>query len=125
MQLHLILIQPTGGRLGSQPKSLSSKTLILFVVIHIQDHLDGISDTSHGDEIENIQSNDGSNCEIITFPTDPHNEVSNEEIGKWVDRLMQMPELEGDFQEPLDQFSEEFDDPFIQVAERVLSEDSI
>ena len=53
-------------------------------MIHIQDHLDGISDTSHHDEIENIQSNDASNCEIITFPTDPHNEVSNEEIGKWV-----------------------------------------
>jgi hypothetical protein len=36
-----------------------------------------------------------------------------------------MPEPEGDFKDPLDQFSEEFDDPFIQVAERVLSEDSI
>ncbi len=94
-------------------------------MIHIQNHLDGISGTSDGDEIENIQSNDGSNCEIITFPTDPQNEVSNEEIGKWVDQLMQMPELEGDFQDPLDQFSEEFDDPFIKVAERVLSEDSI
>jgi hypothetical protein len=94
-------------------------------VIHIQNHLDGISDTSHYDEIENIQSNDGSNCEIITFSTDPYNEVSNEEIGKWVDQLMQMPEPEEDFKDPLDQFSEEFDDPFIQVAERVLSEDSI
>ena len=94
-------------------------------MIHIQNHLDGISDTSHDDDIENIQSNDGSNCEIITFPTDPHNEVSNEEIGKWVDQLMQMPEPEGDFKDPLDQFSEEFDHPFIQVAERVLSEDSI
>lgn len=94
-------------------------------MIHIQNHLDGISDTSHYDEIENIQSNDGSNCEIITFSTDPYNEVSNEEIGKWVDQLMQMPEPEEDFKDPLDQFSEEFDDPFIQVAERVLSEDSI
>jgi hypothetical protein len=94
-------------------------------VIHIQNHLDGISDTSHEYEIENIQSNDGSNCEIITFSTDPYNEVSNEEIGKWVDQLMQMPEPEGDFKDPLDQFREEFDDPFIQVAERVLSEDSI
>jgi hypothetical protein len=36
-----------------------------------------------------------------------------------------MPEPEEDFKDPLDQFSEEFDDPFIQVAERVLSEDSI
>ena len=94
-------------------------------MIHIQNHLDGISDTSHEDTIDNIQSNDGSNCEIINFPTDPLSEVTNEELGKWVDQLMQMPEPEGDFQDPLDQFSGEFDDPIIQVAERILSEDSV
>lgn len=94
-------------------------------MIHIHNHLDGISDSSRDDEIGNIQSNKGNNCEIINFPTDPHNEVTNEEIGKWVDVLMQMPESEGDFQDPQDQFSEVFDDPFIQVAERVLSEDSV
>ena len=63
--------------------------------------------------------------DVISFPTDKVDEVSKEEIGKWVDQLMQMTEPEGDFKDPLDQFSEEFDDPFIQVAERVLSEDSI
>jgi hypothetical protein len=94
-------------------------------VIHIQNHLNGTSDTSHEDAIEHNQSNDDSNCEIINFPTDHLNEVSNEELGKWVDQLMQMPEPEGDFKDPLDQFSEEFDDPIIQVAEKILSEDRI
>ena len=94
-------------------------------MIHIQNHLQGISGISHDDAIETIQSNDGSHCEIINFPTDPQNQVSNEELGKWVDQLMQMPEPEGDFQDPSDQFSEECEDPIIQVAERILSEDSI
>jgi hypothetical protein len=48
-------------------------------------------------------------------------EVSKEEIGKWVDQLMEMPEPDSSFSNRFENFSE---DPLIQVAERILSEES-
>ena len=58
---------------------------------------------------------------VISFPSDPVDEVSKEEIGKWVDQLMEMPEPDSAFLNRVENLSE---DPLIQVAERILSEES-
>ena len=44
--------------------------------------------------IDSDQSNLSScnDSDVISFPTDKVDEVSKEEIGKWVDQLMEMPE---------------------------------
>jgi len=39
-----------------------------------------------------LSSNSSNQSVVITFPTDPTEVVSKEEIGKWVDLLMEMPE---------------------------------
>ena len=57
---------------------------------------------------------------VILFPSDTVDEVSKEEIGKWVDQLMEMPEPDSAFSNRVENFSE---DPLIQVAERILSEE--
>ena len=59
--------------------------------------------------------------DVISFPTDKVDEVSKEEIGKWVDQLMEMPEPDSSFSNRFENFSE---DPLTQVAERILSEES-
>ena len=59
--------------------------------------------------------------DVISFPTDKVDEVSKEEIGKWVDQLMDMPEPDSSFSNRFENFSE---DPLTQVAERILSEES-
>lgn len=93
-------------------------------MIYIIDHLN-----SEGNETMSIESNqtDGNlnnDCEIISFPSEEVEEVSKEEIGKWVDQLMDMPEPENSFSDILDNFSIEHEDPFIRVAERILSEET-
>lgn len=93
-------------------------------MIYLIDHLN-----SEGNETMSIESNqtDGNlnnDCEIISFPTEEVEEVSKEEIGKWVDQLMDMPEPENSFSDILDNFSIEPEDPFIRVAERILSEET-
>jgi len=93
-------------------------------VIYLIDHLN-----SEGNETMSIESNqtDGNlnnDCEIISFPSEEVEEVSKEEIGKWVDQLMDMPEPENSFSDILDNFSIEHEDPFIRVAERILSEET-
>jgi len=93
-------------------------------VIYLIDHLN-----SEGNETMSIESNqtDGNlnnDCEIISFPSEEVEEVSKEEIGKWVDQLMDMPEPENSFSDILDNFSIEPEDPFIRVAERILSEET-
>ena len=59
--------------------------------------------------------------DVISFPTDKVDEVSKEEIGKWVDQLMDMPEPDSSFSNRFENLSE---DPLTQVAERILSEES-
>ncbi len=93
-------------------------------MIYLIDHLN-----SEGNETMSIESNqtDGNlnnDCEIISFPSEEVEEVSKEEIGKWVDQLMDMPEPENSFSDILDNFSIEHEDPFIRVAERILSEET-
>ena len=64
-------------------------------------------------------------CNIISFPTDTHLDVSKEEIGKWVDQLMEMPDPDPSFTNRFDDTPKDFKDPLIQVAERILSEERI
>jgi len=75
-------------------------------------------------ESNQTEGNLDNDCEIISFPSDEVEEVSKEEIGKWVDQLMDMPEPENSFSDILDNFSIEHEDPFIRVAERILSEET-
>ena len=57
---------------------------------------------------------------IIDFPAcDSAQECSREEIGKWVDKLMAMPDEVGDLHRP----SASADDPFLAVASRILREE--
>ena len=75
-------------------------------------------------ESNQTDGNLNNDCEIISFPSEEVEEVSKEEIGKWVDQLMDMPEPENSFSDILDNFSIEPEDPFIRVAERILSEET-
>ena len=75
-------------------------------------------------ESNQTDGNLNNDCEIISFPSEEVEEVSKEEIGKWVDQLMDMPEPENSFSDILDNFSIEHEDPFIRVAERILSEET-
>ncbi len=59
--------------------------------------------------------------DVISFPSDTADEVSKEEIGKWVDQLMEMPEPDSSFSQRFESFSE---DPLTHVAERILSEEN-
>ena len=57
---------------------------------------------------------------IVDFPAQyASHECSREEIGKWVDKLMAMPDEVGALHRP----SESAEDPFLAVASKILSEE--
>ena len=57
---------------------------------------------------------------IVDFPScHSAQECSREEIGKWVDKLMAMPDEVGDLHRP----SASADDPFLAVASKILREE--
>ena len=124
MQPYLNLIQSTGGRLESQPKKMSLRHYKKLVVIYIQDHLDSEECIIMNDDLNQSESNFNSEDDTIIFPSEPQSEVSKEEIGKWVDQLMEMPEPEISYAEVTEEFSNNFDDPFTRVAERILSDET-
>ena len=124
MQPYLNLIQSTGGRLESQPKTMSLRHYKQLVVIYIQDHLDSEECIIMNDDLNQSESNFNSEDDTIIFPSEPQYEVSKEEIGKWVDQLMEMPEPEISYTEVTEEFSNNFDDPFTRVAERILSDET-
>jgi|GEM_PF-543123 uncharacterized protein YaaR (DUF327 family) len=124
MQPYLNLIQSTGGRLESQPKTMSLRHYKKLVVIYIQDHLDSEECIIMNDDLNQSESNFNSEDDTIIFPSEPQYEVSKEEIGKWVDQLMEMPEPEISYAEVTEEFSNNFDDPFTRVAERILSDET-
>ena len=124
MQPYLNLIQSTGGRLESQPKTMSLRHYKKLVVIYIQDHLDSEECIIMNDDLNQSESNFNSEDDTIIFPSEPKYEVSKEEIGKWVDQLMEMPEPESSYTELSEEFSNNFEDPITRVAERILSDES-
>ena len=87
-------------------------------MIYFEDHL--IEDTYSDDSGNELFSskNKKEECEILSFPITGQNEVSREEIGKWVDKLMQMPE-----DMDLAEETKEVDDPLTVVAEKILQEE--
>ena len=76
------------------------------------------------DDLNQSESNFNSEDDTIIFPSEPQYEVSKEEIGKWVDQLMEMPEPESSYSELTEEFPDNIEDPFTRVAERILSEES-
>lgn len=87
-------------------------------MIYFEDHLD--KDTHSDDSFNELfaSKNNTEECEILSFPIIEQNEVSREEIGKWVDKLMQMPE-----DMDLTKETREVDDPLTVVAEKILQEE--
>ena len=93
-------------------------------MIYLSDHLDSNRQIHSPDNKVFKQTENIDECEIFPFPSNSGQVVSKEEIGKWVDQLMDMPEPENSFSDILDNFSIEPEDPFIRVAERILSEET-
>ena len=125
MQPNLSLIRSTGGRFESQLLTLSIILLDrkhLIVVIYINDYLnfDEINESTSLPENNILPSAEDEN--LISFPSDSDDQISSEEIGKWVDQLMEMPEKELDLPE-LEDGIQSFHDPFEVIAERILTEE--
>ena len=72
-----------------------------------------------------LSSNNSNQSEVITFPTEPTEVVSKEEIGKWVDLLLEMPEPGNSGSDFINKGLEQFDNPFCCVAEKILSEENL
>ncbi len=89
-------------------------------MIYIQDHINEEESLSLNDDSSQSESSFNSEDDIILFPYEPQYEVSKEEIGRWVDQLMEMPEPENSHRERLEKFTE----PIIHVAERILSDET-
>ena len=71
-----------------------------------------------------LSSNYSKQSEVITFPSQAE-EVTKEEIGKWVDLLMEMPEPWNSGSDFMNKGLEQFDDPLSCVAERIFSEENL
>jgi len=89
-------------------------------VIYIQDHLNSEENLVTADGSNQWESNFNSEDNTIIFPSEPQYEVSKEEIGKWVDQLLEMCEPEISYTELNKEFSDDFDYPFTCIAERIL-----
>lgn len=90
-------------------------------MIYFQDYLNREEIKNMNIDSDQSSLNSCNDSNVISFPSDSVDEVSKEEIGKWVDQLMEMPEPDSSFSNRFENFSE---DPLIQVAERILSEES-
>ena len=94
------------------------------VVIFIQDYLDKKELLIMSDESSQTASNFIAQRDVISFPSEAGEEVTKEEIGKWVDQLMEMPEPEVSSSVFAHEGCNDLDDPLTCVAERILSEES-
>jgi hypothetical protein len=93
-------------------------------VIYIQDYLKKEKNLMRSDDSTPLNSNYSNQSDIITFPTEPTEEVSKEEIGKWIDLIMVMPKHGNSDPDFMNMGFEQFDDPLSCVAERILSEEN-
>ena len=71
-----------------------------------------------------LSSNYSKQSKVITFPSQAE-EVTKEEIGKWVDLLMEMQEPGNSGSDFINKGLEQFDDPLSCVGERILSEENL
>ena len=99
-------------------------TLNSTVVIFIQDYLKTEENLMMSSNSTPLSSNYSKQSEVITFPSQAE-EVTKEEIGKWVDLLMEMPEPGNSGSDFMNKGLEQFDDPLSCVAERILSEENL
>ena len=93
-------------------------------MIFIQDYLDKKELLTMSDESNQTASKFNTQRDVISFPFEAEDEVTKEEIGKWVDQLMEMPEPEISSSVFVHEGCNELDDPLTCVAERILSEES-
>ena len=93
-------------------------------MIFIQDYLDKKELLTMSDESSQTASNFIAQRDVISFPSEAEEEVTKEEIGKWVDQLMEMPEPEVSSSVFVHEGCNDLDDPLTCVAERILSEES-
>ena len=93
-------------------------------MIFIQDYLDKKELLTMSDESSQTASNFIAQRDVISFPSESEEEVTKEEIGKWVDQLMEMPEPEVSSSVFAHEGCNDLDDPLTCVAERILSEES-
>ena len=100
-------------------------TLNSTVVIFIQDYLDKKELLTMSDESSQTASNFIAQRDVISFPSEAEEEVTKEEIGKWVDQLMEMPEPEVSSSVFAHEGCNDLDDPLTCVAERILSEENL
>lgn len=77
------------------------------------------------DESSQTASNFIAQRDVISFPSEAGEEVTKEEIGKWVDLLMEMQEPGNSGSDFMNKGLEQFDDPLSCVAERILSEENL
>ncbi|MBT7651186.1 MAG: hypothetical protein HN553_09445 [Opitutae bacterium] len=94
-------------------------------MIYLSDHI-GSKDlrlSSSNSVCSSTEKND--RCEFLPFTSVSTESVSREEIGKWVDKLMKMPDgMDVNFDE-IDFSTNNFIDPLTDVAEKILKEDKI
>ena len=76
------------------------------------------------DESSQTASDFSTQRDVISFPAEAEEDVTKEEIGKWVDQLMEMPEPKTSPSMFEDEGYNELEDPLTCVAERILSEES-
>ena len=93
-------------------------------MIFIQDYLDKKELLTMNDESSQTASNFIAQRDVISFPSEAEEEVTKEEIGKWVDQLMEMPEPEVSSSVFVHEGCNDLDDQLTCVAERILSEES-
>ena len=96
-------------------------------MIYIQDYLLPEEHLIMSNELEQFASNLNYPNDLITFPSKQHdqvNEVSKEEIGKWVDLLIEIPDSDVCCSREIEGSLDKFEDPFTKVAERILSDES-
>ena len=93
-------------------------------MIFIQDYLEKKELLTMSDESSQTASNFNTQRDVISFPSEAEEDVTKEEIGKWVDQLMEMPEPKTSPSMFVDEGYNELEDPLTCVAERILSEES-
>ena len=94
-------------------------------MIYLSDHLgsEDLSLSSSNSVCRQTEKTD--KCKFLHFPTASVESASREEIGKWVDKLMKMPDDTDINFDETDFSSSNFIDPLTEVAEKILKEDKI
>ena len=94
-------------------------------MIYLSDHLDSEDLSLSSSNSVYSQTEKTDKCEFLHFPSVSDESVSREEIGKWVDKLMKMPDDTDINFDETDFSISNFTDPLTEVAVKILKEDKI